>query len=252
MRTHGETNDCSDCRFWSEMLAILAPQDKGAVHTSCEGCVDTGLLISHSKLCPTCIDWTFNSHGVERKNWTAPQPAPAGECIIHGDKGCADNCRGKQPAPVNDPIKCGSCGRRLRTEDDCISLMVIPHCKRWIPKQPAPEPTPKALGSAQFSSSSFYALFKHMEDEHGLTLTDSELNEICEIVKSGAPAFTVEQIRDYLTGSLILDCPVGEGQYTHEIERNKSLKNAIAELNDPEDGINAVTGRKGRLLEFVI
>jgi len=55
--------------------------------------------------------------------------------------------------------------------------------------------------------------------------------------------FTIKEIKEYLSGCLILRCD--QGYMTNLIE-NSSLKNAIHEIDDPEDGIEAVTERLKR------
>ena len=54
------------------------------------------------------------------------------------------------------------------------------------------------------------------------------------------PIFTIPQIRNYLTGGLLTrgDDPDGAN-----LPENTALRALIAELEDPEDGIEAVTAR---------
>ncbi len=50
------------------------------------------------------------------------------------------------------------------------------------------QPTPAALAPATGSPcSSYYPLFKHMADNHGLTLLDSEMEDICQVVEKMRP-----------------------------------------------------------------
>jgi len=59
---------------------------------------------------------------------------------------------------------------------------------------------------------------------------------------SNEKTFTIEQIRYYLTGNLLNKFI--NGVYTDENSSNDSLKNAITELEDYEDGIDAVCERR--------
>ncbi len=71
-----------------------------------------------------------------------------------------------------------------------------------------------------------------------LQLESKSYRQQSQSVKRG---FTIREIEKYLDGCLMLQFV--EGKYTARIERNQSLREAIANLNDKEDGIAVVTKR---------
>jgi hypothetical protein len=73
------------------------------------------------------------------------------------------------------------------------------------------------------------------------TNVEDAVNFIHDLHARAGERFNIPEIRSYLTGCLMLQS-IG-GEYTTRTERNQSLREAISDINDPQDGIKAVTER---------
>lgn len=80
------------------------------------------------------------------------------------------------PGTAIKVIRC-KCGLNLAFAPDAQAYF----CRRC---DPYPEESP----FSETPSSVYFALFKHMAEHHGLTLLDSEMEEICRVVHLTLPA----------------------------------------------------------------
>ncbi len=163
--------------------------EKEPAHTSCRGCKYNLNNYRHpyNRICEDCFPHNVAGESL-RKSYTCILKNQNGE-TCNGECepcGACERALSDAPAPAPAPIpntfftECRDCTRRY--EKYCSYFEARKTCdrKQYLASlTQAPAPAPKVTKSIM----SYYSLFLHMRDEHGLTLVESELYEILRIAE---------------------------------------------------------------------
>jgi hypothetical protein len=132
-------------------------------------------------------------------------------------------------------------------DEECLDCFDDPRDERknYTPQPPKGEDAIKDNAQKYWENVYLHCQKLGMQPKTGLTGEQ----DVCAFIRdlharAGEERFNIPEIRGYLTGCLMLQS-IG-GEYTTRTERNQSLREAISDINDPQDGIKAVTERGGK------